>query len=335
MEEKKISCSLITPLFSYGAYQRIPELRTPELKGAMRYLYRIACPAQTVTLAMDEAELFGGSANAGQRTGYASPVRLQIRRSGDAEQICGPGNTEKKYLLLHKKPNQQPQNCFTAGTFEVILRYNQLMRGNVPLFSNRVDLNWYIDLMKLSLIMCGMGRRSRKGRGCFHIEGEAFENDLQILEWICLVLNKVAAVSTQKFNEPFKISSVKNGSVKEIGLKPEYTADCKNRPFIQKVRMGTKMNNKQVDHFLWAVDEECHNLKSKKYELTQEITGAGRGGKFASPLLIRIVQTKDGYYPLYIFLNGIFKRHDIDQDCCEREQFIQKVEDTYRGGVKQ
>lgn len=71
MEEKKIRCTLITPVFSFGAYQYISELRAPELKGAMRYTYRIACPSDTKMLARDEAELFGNAS--GSAAGHASP----------------------------------------------------------------------------------------------------------------------------------------------------------------------------------------------------------------------------------------------------------------------
>lgn len=48
MEESRISGTPITPLYSFGAYQGQtwkPEIRTGELKGMMRYMYRIACPA--------------------------------------------------------------------------------------------------------------------------------------------------------------------------------------------------------------------------------------------------------------------------------------------------
>lgn len=339
MEEKRIVCSLITPLFSYGAYQGTPELRTPELKGAMRYLYRIACPVRTNILAKDEAELFGGPSNSEQKAGHASPVLLSMR---------GHMKTEMKNLLYHKKSKQPPQECFAESTFEIVLRYHQSLLGDVPSLSRKVDMEWYSDVTKLSLILCGMGRRSRKGKGCFRIEGEVFENSRKLLEWICSVLNKTAAASSQITARAFQISIGANRSEKEIISNSEFNKFCWKRPFIQKIRIGVKMGEKQVNGFLWAIDEACHNLKGKKIKgIPIDITRASSGGKFASPLLIRIVQTKEGYYPLYIFVNGIYKRRNhadhrstkiqfikVDSDCTQRERFIQIIEDTYLGTCK-
>ena len=43
LENRTFNCQLLTPLFSYGAYSNKPEIRPSEIKGLMRYTYRIAC----------------------------------------------------------------------------------------------------------------------------------------------------------------------------------------------------------------------------------------------------------------------------------------------------
>lgn len=86
------------------------------------------------------------------------------------------------------------------------------------------------------------------------------------------------------------------------------------------------MDKRQIDGYLWAVDQTCHKLKEGEINLPKEITGAAKGGKFASPLLIRIVKTKEGYYPIYVFIKGIYHGKMIDLNCQQREQFICELE---------
>lgn len=306
MEEKKIRCTLITPVFSFGAYQYISELRASELKGAMRYTYRIACPSDTKMLARDEAELFGNAS--GSAAGHASPIRLLLQGN------ITPG---KKDLLLHRTEKKQILSCFLAGNLEITACLNQavLKKGTGP--CRGVDLGWYEDLIKLSLILCGMGRRSRKGRGCFAVDDVIFENKQQMLEWICRILNKTAAASSQKFGTVYEINDQRIFS----------KAFCQDkRPVIQIIRIGRKMDKRQIDGYLWAVDQTCHELKKGEINLPKEITGAAKGGKFASPLLIRIVKTKEGYYPIYVFIKGIYHGKMIDLNCQQREQFICELE---------
>lgn len=318
MEEKKIYVKLITSLFSYGADQRSPELRATELKGAMRYAYRIICPADTRQLAKDEMELFGAASGFEGGTGHISPIRIAM--------CSGSENNLKKMnenLLLHKK-GKQPKNCFINGDILITARLSRPTADILPEFCKSADLDWYHDLIRLSLIICGMGRRSRKGRGCFQIEGLAFETRGQMLEWICRKLNKIAVTSSQQVREPYTVS---NGEIVS-----SYGNHNIRRPLIQKIKIGKRMDSTQISLFLRSVDEACHRLKKGEIKLTQEITG-NRGNKFASPLLFRVVQTEEGCYPLYILVKGIRNNREIDSQGIERMQFIQAVEKLQRGDL--
>ena len=82
MESRTLTGHLLTPMFSYGENQKFPEFRATELKGMMRYLYRIACPAKLSVLKQDEAELFGGSTgDRKEQAGHASPVQLFLMQA--------------------------------------------------------------------------------------------------------------------------------------------------------------------------------------------------------------------------------------------------------------
>lgn len=324
MEEKKIICRLITPLFSYGAYSSTPELRTSELKGVMRYVYRISSPSELDTLVKDEAELFGGAAGSGNNTGHASPIRLLIH--SDVKKKSG--------YLLHHKEKKISLSCFSDCEFEVTARFNQGILSNRSGFQQSVNINWYIDLIKVSLIMCGMGKRCRKGRGCFNIEGMSFRTKKDFMDWLCRALNRIGAVSTTNNGGAFTID-------KEV-IRFKGSLSKYQRPVIQKICFGNKLEKNQINNYLWAVDEMSHKLKERKLENDEKktlpigITGfAGSKGKLASPLLIRIVRLEDGFYPLYIFLKNVSGEKWFDGGCSMREKFIYYVENPNSKGVRQ
>ena len=317
MEEKKIICRLITPLFSYGAYSSTPELRTSELKGVMRYVYRISSPSELDILVKDEAELFGGAAGSGNNTGHASPIRLLIH--SDVKKKSG--------YLLHHKEKKISLSCFSDCEFEVTARFNQGILSNRSGFQQSVNINWYIDLIKVSLIMCGMGKRCRKGRGCFNIEGMSFRTKKDFMDWLCRALNRIGAVSTTNNGGAFTID-------KEV-IRFKGSLSKYQRPVIQKICFGNKLEKNQINNYLWAVDETSHRLKKgelkyKDETIDKRITGfADAKGKLASPLLIRIVQLEDGFYPLYIFLKNVSGKKWFDGDCSRRKEFLDYVEKNY------
>lgn len=308
MEEKMVVCTLITPMFSFGAYENNLELRTAELKGAMRYMYRIACPAITRILAEDEAQLFGAATGAGRLEEHASPIRLMIR---------GNMKNQSKDLLLHRETKRKILPCFVDGQIQITAYLNPVILRKSSGLCQKVDLEWYENLIKLSLILCGMGRRSRKGRGCFDIADMTFQNKQEMLEWICKTLNEIAAVSSQKVAGAFEVKNQKILS----------TIDCRDkRPVIQKIWAGQRIEHTHIEGYLLAVDQACHKLKEGDTELAR-ITGNGsHDRKFASPLLIRIVKTKEGYYPVYMLIKGVCNGRIIDFNCSQREQFIGELE---------
>ncbi len=316
MEEKRIYCKLITPLFSFGADKNSAELRSAELKGAMRYTYRMICPSDTRQLAKDEAELFGGATGAKYGTGHISPVRV-VMQGDDLRK-------GEKNLLLHRG-GRQYLSCFLGGDIVITAHLSRPIVEKLPEALRPLDLNWYSDLIKLSLMICGMGRRSRKGRGCFQINDLTFANKQHMLEWFCQKLNNIAVVSSQEKDGYYEIQN--------NVISSKYIINCIKRPIIQKIIVGKMMRQGQVDHYLSVVDELCHQLKRGDLGLPSEITGnPNRQPKFASPLFIRIIQTEEGYYPLYIFVKGIRNGGEIDPQCTDREKFVEGVEKLWKGG---
>lgn len=322
MEERKLNCSIITPIFSYGAYPgKTPEIRASELKGWMRYVYRMSCATSNRDLAGEEAELFGGAAGReGIESGHASPVRLWIC----GEQIeTGP----QKLLYHDKKDGNPPMSCLRTGHFDVAVRLNPSISARVQKKFPAANLEWYTNLVQLTLMLCGLGRRGRKGRGSIAVEGLPLNTKAEALQWICRALNQVAAVSP-------KPESAVTYRLEDGIISPCSRGNWGERPVIQKIYAGMKLTPGQVNAYLAAVDETCHQVKGTKYGDEKNATGGvGKGLRFASPLFIHLIRTQEGIYPLYVFVKAIIKEREIDADCKYREDFIAMVQKSVGRGA--
>ncbi|WP_130864417.1 RAMP superfamily CRISPR-associated protein [Bacilliculturomica massiliensis] len=338
MEEKTINCTIISPMFSYGAYNGVrgkSEFRTSELKGLMRYTYRIACPAESKTLSDDEKRLFGGAAGSGShhsgadgRTAaeYASPVRLSIREDGTSR------NTD--VLLLHGKRDRNPAlNYIASGDIQIIARMSCAATRRAKISEKEIGLDWYTDLITLALTLFGLGKRSRKGRGNVAVQELTFTNKAEAAEWICRKLNRVAKTSeAPRQGDLYTISG--QGIYSKLNQE-----GCKRlrRPLIRRIEFGGRLDQEQVGKYLRAIDKASHDTKCSKVKKDREkqATGwAGRGERLASPLIVSLMRTVEGIYPVYTFVHAVLGSSVIDEDLREREEFVRTVEKYFKEEVK-
>lgn len=355
MEERVLKGQLLTHMFSFGENQDVPEFRATELKGAMRYLYRITCPAEVKNLYKCEAELFGGGAGENEgRAGHASPIQLLV--SALNQETLEPNPVVKKKLLLHKD-NGCGLNSLYEGEFQIKIRKNIHIQESS--LSKKADLDWYKNLAGLSLIMCGMGKRSRKGRGRMMLEEYQLKGKADALKWICSVLNQIAGAQNKENRELYKIENEHIQPCTQLENSDSGKTELE-RPVIKKVILGSPLfevkdcqespKQQDVQGFLRRVDMVCHNLLAlcrrnggegmfhtlKPYQLRKLRTamgGAERGKRLASSLIIGLIKTEKGVYPVYTFVKAFKeveeekKKIEIDRDCKLREEFIKAVEE--------
>ncbi|PNV61258.1 hypothetical protein C0033_14825 [Clostridium sp. chh4-2] len=327
MEERRFTCSLITPLFSYGAYPKKMEFRAAELKGLMRYVYRITCPQNKKTLLKNENILFGGVSNSGQKdngngnkvslpsegeNGWASPVRLRV---------WGGKGEGSMHLLLHDKKNglNPFMEYMKTGNLYISLKCRPITaeRG-YDFYPQKADIDWYTDLAMLSVMLCGLGRRSRKGRGSLKVEELRFVDSSEAAEWICRVLNQTACLCSNENAERFYMLSKEQ-------ITPLFNSKIFFRPVIQKIQFGRSMNQEKVMTYLTAIDELCHDKLKFKNPVEAAATGRGKP-RLASPLWISFINTDEGVCPVYTFVNAIDRSKQIDADCKVRDEFVDLLE---------
>lgn len=300
METDNVTCKVITPMFSYGANNTKPELRPTELKGVMRYIYRITqqnvCSKE---LFAKESELFGS-------TKIPSPIRLQM------DFIEPKKNCER--LLLHKDVDAKKNRLFNCinidSTFDIIIGYRKADETNKQL---------YLDILRLSLYLSGMGKRTRRARGCVCIEEEEKTKE-QTMDDVCNLLNSVA-----NYNESY----VRDGCC----INPKKLSE-ELRPVIQKICFGKLLTancSDELNKFLTAVDEASHQTKKNGKANYCDPTGTSSR---ASSIIVSVAKTTDGYLPIYTYVKAINGCNEIDEDFEVRDKFQKEIEKKTKNGGK-
>ncbi len=313
MEKLVMKGDIITPMFSAGGNNRKAEFRLSELKALMRSTFRIASHiVETKELYKKESQLFGDAEH------HASPIRLQVTETN--------WNVQKKPMLLHKTDTRDSMmECLeVGGTYRIVLR-KILNQGESIAFYQ----NWLI----LSSILGGLGKRSRRARGCITLATE-MEPKLHLtketlLPWIVKQLNSLntSTASLENLPSPYIIQ---NGKIRINSNSQIITIWKKHkRPVIEQIYLGKPIIN--IQSYLRNVDEASHKIK-KFYILPQGesfATGHVNKGKFASSLIISVTRTSDGILiPVYTFVKAVDRNRILDEEHEERNQMISYIEEA-------
>ncbi|WP_165980023.1 type III-B CRISPR module RAMP protein Cmr1 [Paenibacillus dendritiformis] len=310
MKTCTLNCTIISPMFSYG--NRRAELRPSELKGLMRYMFRAAIlEPDTKELYRLESEYFGNAEK------IASPVRLQFKPP------TVPA-TRQKFLLHRKERTNNEQDCFPCGTtFQLVIRTG-----------HDTDIKEYEEWIALSLVLGGMGKRTRRGRGCVAID-EHHQHSVpkeQLLTWIAEKLNNwnhKAGITNGAACGGFPYRVIDDHTI-ETAETVDLNRFC--RPVIEKIILGKEI--KDIDKFLGAVDRATHRIK-KEFDPPEKgfATGfVGRGfpgtTRFASSVIVSVTRTADQILlPVYTYVKAIYQKDgSFDTDYEERNEFISIIE---------
>ena len=261
MKSITFECETITPMFLAGADGRTPELRPPSLKGLMRFWWRAMngnLPLEK--LKKKEAEIFGASdENIGRS-------KISIRILSDILQTSTyPPIPYKNFKFDDIIPNQN---------ISIILSTH---------YNNAIDK--YSDILKVSIILGGLGKRARRGFGSVRIldvDSQSYKSEYN-LENILKLVNKIGD------NKYYKIENGK------IVLKQNITAQY---PFLKEIEIGKEYDSWK--ELLKKVAEASHN---------HDFDSLGFGGnkRLASPIYVSVLKnTNNKYLPIISTLNTVF-----------------------------
>jgi CRISPR-associated protein Cmr1 len=258
MESITFECRLITDYFSSGADGITPELRPSSIKGALRFWWRALNGHLTLAeLKRQEDRIFGGGGE------NATKSKVIVR--------CTHPNWTQEKLNMYERPGKSiPQNGVPARTTPVFQVTLSLTGAQIEVFG-LIELK---TLFELVCILGGLGKRSRRGRGCINItrtkeDGSEWTN-YESPHNIEGVGKKIAGIS--------KWFEVKNNAISF-----EYKGTTEPYPLIQKIQIG-----RPDAGVLRKIDQTSHLLLAKhstKYEATLGHTNR----RFASPIYTSVM----------------------------------------------
>lgn len=187
MKRITFTCETVTPMFLTGADSRTPELRSPSIKGVMRFWWRAMNGHLSLReLKEKESRIFGGTGNFQQRSSFTVRVIPQSVSIGNYR------------LVPHKKFDSQ---AFSPGSlFDVTFTIE-------PTSDNHEEISLE-KLKALFFITCylgGFGKRVRRGMGSVNII--AIDNDIKKIP-AKIDLNSILEL-LQNFSSHYKIQNNK------------------------------------------------------------------------------------------------------------------------------
>ncbi|MCD5405980.1 MAG: type III-B CRISPR module RAMP protein Cmr1 [Desulfotomaculum sp.] len=318
-------CVVITPINIAGANRNYLEIRPPSIKGLMRFWWRaIRGDLELETLKKQEAEIFGtaGSKDCG---GHKSKVNIRVLDLNVIEE-------KKKKIKIQVGKNfdngykEFESKVFYPGTFRITLMSND---------NKQIMLYEYV--LAATLILGGLGKRSRRGMGCVKItnidrkvlgENNGKKED-NFLEQDKFLLSSLFS-DEEGFDKRKILTNIKKIlnqiSEKEnyIFLKHEGKIEFKSQ--LQKTEKGTFIREIMLGE---TVYEGYENFFKKIAEAAHKndccFTGFAKGKKrFASPVYVSAIGNSDRLIPLVTVLNFDEKKILSYEFCAKKEEEIRK-----------
>lgn len=213
MKTLEADFKIVTPIFMSGADQGIAELRPPSIKGVIRFWWRALAYSRfngdLVALANREKELFGSTEQA---------ASIIIRISSHSNTVATLKNTVHqsfkilagaRYLGYGLMDAFDGRNTEAGKLQRPCINHNQRLIVN---FSSQSDIpQEFVDAIKLTGLLGGLGSRSRKGFGSLTLDKLTLDKESI---WI-----KPQDTNTYKSN----LSVLLNG-INSIAKEPSFSA---------------------------------------------------------------------------------------------------------------
>jgi CRISPR-associated protein Cmr1 len=280
MKSIKLKCKVITPMYMAGADGKTPELRPSEFKGMMRFWWRaIRADNNIEELREEEAKIFGGT---GEKEGK-SKVMIKV--------FPQPISFSSYRPLPHSQTKTFTFSCICVNyTFEIFLRGEDEF------------INIFKNVLFLSTILGGFGKRSRRGFGSVAIiepKELNFEN-LQKEELLGKILGTLNQIDNHYEIRSSKIVNKKSGG---------------NYPWIIEIEIGNKYDDWET--LLKKIGNASHNHKNPSL--------GNSSPRMASPIYVSVVKLKDGFHPIVTTLNSYFPQNYPCYDFRKQNDFKREV----------
>lgn len=280
MYQVTFNLETITPLFMAGADGDTPELRPSSFKGMMRFWWRAMQTEDNIeVLAASEARIFGGT------SGKKIRSRIAIR-------IVSNELRKNRYSPL---PHKQVRFSFPAieprQTFQCVASVDEEHRTVA------------MSTLRLSLLLGGFGKRSRRGFGA--LAYRKFRNIDDVIEEIeaanSALSDHVSLTRRDPDGRTVLLRHIDHG-------RPSY-------PRILEIHIGHKKG--PTDSILKKIGNMSHLCRDNAL-------GTVRPRRMASPVIATVVRIKEEYYPVLTKLTSHFPP-SVHYNSDKQDEFINRV----------
>lgn len=264
-------CKILTPMYLNGSEGKNPEMRSPSLKASLRFWFRAIHPNLSVEeLRKKESIIFGGSYKENNKEVSNKSSFILIATDIDM-------NKSRKPMFPTKPPKDgrdqtSPADSFVNGEFEVIIRTQEAF-----LNQRNISVDYANNIFKISSLLGSLGKRSRRGFGAYHINGESDPN----IESIYSLINSINPDIYIQTNET-------------IEIKPNIVKNT-NYPYLKEVEIGKRVE--VADKLTEIIYKATHNNNK------DTLGYANQSGRFASPIYVSAIKSNDRVKAIISTLN--------------------------------
>ncbi len=298
------------PVFSFGADQSDPEVRAPEIRGALRYWLRALLGAymHASEVSKIESSLLGSD-----QIGSPLIVRLGAA-NGDFEDVPSTNIKTNKYQMLPHK-NQALANALDDNSWLALEMVNRL--------GGAID-DRILAALGLLLLFGGIGRRSRRMFGGLQLDDYTFLDGSKASKSISLDNIVLRDIDRKTANLPMALQKVINNLIEQSTTLMRSVYQKQELPF-GEVPQYPIFHSKHCQIYIGK--ESFYNMPSKKSAATaanesffrsiaefkhEDMIGYAKGNdRRASPIHAQVRFLGDKAYPiLTIFRSEIPKFTD-------------------------
>lgn len=250
-------CSIISPMFMFGADKGAPQLREESFIGAMHYWYRALwghCKPIS-QIKKEERELFGS-------TGGKGRMKLKLNNAKNLQT-----QEEVSFKPHRDKHRTNSKPAFKSGDFIVEMPTE------------------FADLFELSCILGGFGGRSRRGFGSIMIKGRNTESNFP--GYLCDALEKYIGKDT------FRVDKFGETDIDVIKFPVNEELRDNKFPFIKNIYFGT-YDFAKLDTALYDINEPTSSLKNRYGNSYGYQMGSGMP-RLASPIIASVVREGENF----------------------------------------